>query len=284
MIEYIKEIEKLFESYFPECENSAVSAMRYSFLSGGKRIRPTVLTEFCILCGGKAEDALNFATAIEMIHTYSLIHDDLPCMDNDDMRRGRPSCHKAFGESTALLAGDGLLTNAFKVASDAKNVRSDYVLAALGVLSEKAGTFGMVEGQVLDLKFENTSPDLKELDKMYLKKTGCLLEAAAQIGCILAGADEELIKSAEKYGKNLGLAFQIIDDILDITADEKTFGKPVGSDVKNGKVTYVSLYGIEKSRQKAKELTLDALNELEHFHGDISNLKKLTEELLVRNY
>ena len=289
---------KPFERYIPVIENklnellpesgerysSAVNAMRYSLLSGGKRIRPILLLEFYSLFGGRAESALNFAAAIEMIHTYSLIHDDLPCMDNDDMRRGKPSCHKAFGYDTALLAGDALLTHAFLAAASTADIPPERVSRAISVLAQKAGIYGMVGGQVMDLDFEKNGANGEELTAMYIKKTSCLLEAAAMCGAVLAGADEETVKKTEEYAENLGLAFQITDDILDCTADEKTLGKPIGSDEKNGKTTFVTLLGFDGAKQRAALLTKKAEDILNGFSGDTSYLKELTEYLLNRNY
>lgn len=289
---------KPFERYIPVIENklnellpesgerysSAVNAMRYSLLSGGKRIRPILLLEFYSLFGGRAEGALNFAAAIEMIHTYSLIHDDLPCMDNDDMRRGKPSCHKAFGYDTALLAGDALLTHAFLAAASTADIPPERVSRAISVLAQKAGIYGMVGGQVMDLDFEKNGANGEELTAMYIKKTSCLLEAAAMCGAVLAGADEETVKKTEEYAENLGLAFQITDDILDCTADEKTLGKPIGSDEKNGKTTFVTLLGLDGAKQRAALLTKKAEDILNGFSGDTSYLKELTEYLLNRNY
>ena len=289
---------KPFERYIPVIENklnellpesgerysSAVNAMRYSLLSGGKRIRPILLLEFYSLFGGRAEGALNFAAAIEMIHTYSLIHDDLPCMDNDDMRRGKPSCHKAFGYDTALLAGDALLTHAFLAAASAADIPPERVSRAISVLAQKAGIYGMVGGQVMDLDFEKNGANGEELTAMYIKKTSCLLEAAAMCGAVLAGADEETVKKTEENAENLGLAFQITDDILDCTADEKTLGKPIGSDEKNGKTTFVTLLGLDGAKQRAALLTKKAEDILNGFSGDTSYLKELTEYLLNRNY
>lgn len=285
--EYSSLIENRINELFPEVESgySAVSdAARYSLLLGGKRIRPAITLLFCELCGGKTEDALDFAVALEMIHTYSLIHDDLPCMDDDDMRRGNPSCHKKFGEDIALLAGDTLLTQAFYVASAAW-VSPEIRVKAAKVLSESAGLHGMIGGQVLDLSFEKIRPDAEKLSDMYMRKTAALLICAAKLGIIAAGADtDENLKSAEIFGFNLGLAFQVIDDILDCTADEKLLGKPVGSDEKNQKTTFVTLYGIEKSRKIAADMTDKAILALENFGGDTEKLKNLTEFLLGRNY
>ena len=292
------EINSLFKELLPKIEQrldtlipdngekyyAAKKAMRYSLLNGGKRIRPVLLLEFYKLCGGEGENALNFAAAIEMIHTYSLIHDDLPCMDNDDMRRGKPSCHKAFGEDTALLAGDALLTLAFSAAAKTEKIPADRVLRAISLLADNAGIDGMVGGQVMDLEFEKTGAAPDELKEMYLKKTSCLLKAAAVCGCVLAGAGKEYIQYACEYADSLGLAFQIIDDILDCTADEKTLGKPIGSDEKNGKTTFVTLYGIDGARKKAAQLSENAENLLDNFEGDSTALKELTKYLLNRRY
>lgn len=280
---FLPDIEKKLESSIT-AETSAAQAMKYSLLSGGKRIRPILLLEFYALCGGKGDNALNFAAALEMIHTYSLIHDDLPCMDNDDMRRGRPSCHKAFGEDTALLAGDALLTFAFKTAAETDGIPADRVLKAIAVLAENAGISGMVGGQVEDLAFEKSGATLDELRGMYLKKTSCLLSAGAVCGSILAGADDEELKYAAEYAEKLGLAFQIIDDILDCTSDEKTLGKPIGSDEKNGKTTYVTLLGIDGAKAEAERLSNEALTALCKIKGDNAALRELTADLLDRKF
>lgn len=280
---FLPDIEKKLESSIT-ADNSAAQAMKYSLLSGGKRIRPILLLEFYALCGGKGDSALNFAAALEMIHTYSLIHDDLPCMDNDDMRRGRPSCHKAFGEDTALLAGDALLTLAFKTAAETDGIPADRVLKAIAVLAENAGISGMVGGQVEDLAFEKSGATIDELRGMYLKKTSCLLSAGAVCGSILAGADDEELKYAAEYAEKLGLAFQIIDDILDCTSDEKTLGKPIGSDEKNGKTTYVTLLGIDGAKAEAERLSNEALTALCKIKGDNAALRELTADLLDRKF
>lgn len=280
---FLPDIEKKLESSIT-ADNSAAQAMKYSLLSGGKRIRPILLLEFYALCGGNGDSALNFAAALEMIHTYSLIHDDLPCMDNDDMRRGRPSCHKAFGEDTALLAGDALLTLAFKTAAETDGIPADRVLKAIAVLAENAGISGMVGGQVEDLAFEKSGATIEQLRGMYLKKTSCLLSAGAVCGSILAGADERELKYAAEYAEKLGLAFQIIDDILDCTSDEKTLGKPIGSDEKNGKTTYVTLLGIDGAKAEAERLSNEALTALCKIKGDNAALRELTADLLDRKF
>lgn len=264
--------------------DTVVKAARYSLLNGGKRIRPIILLEFYRLCGGDDDCAYNFATALEMIHSYSLIHDDLPCMDDDDMRRGKPSCHKQFGEATALLAGDALLTEAFSVASKTLSLPSDRVVKALSVLASCAGTNGMIGGQVIDLECEGKKALVDTVYEMYRLKTGALIKAAAVIGCILAGADEEMQGHAAVYAEKLGVAFQVIDDILDYEGDSEKLGKPTRSDEKNQKNTLVSLIGIEECRRYAQTLTDEAIASLERFSGDISALKELTESLLKRDF
>ena len=267
-----------------ECEyKELLDAMYYSVSAGGKRIRPVLLLEFTKLSGGNPTDALEFACALEMIHTYSLIHDDLPCMDNDDFRRGRPSCHKAFNEATALLAGDALLTDAFKVALSTKNISSDKIVKATAVLSECAGTKGMIGGQVIDLKYENSKMPLEAIKAMYLMKTGALLVAAAKIGCILGGADEEQIIAAEKFAKNIGLAFQIKDDILDVLGTYESLGKPIGSDEASSKSTYVTYVGLESAQNDVEQITNDALNALDVFSTDTNNIKDFARKLCIRN-
>lgn len=263
--------------------DEVIRACRYSVLNGGKRIRPILLLEFYKLCGGEDDCAYNFACALEMIHSYSLVHDDLPCMDNDDMRRGKPSCHKAFGESTALLCGDALLTEAFSVASKTLSIPSEYVVKALSHLANSAGVSGMIGGQVIDMT-DNTNSDDDVLYEMYRLKTGALLKTACAIGCILAGADDTHISLAEEFGEKIGIAFQIIDDILDSTSDTKTLGKPVGSDEKNNKDTIAVRLGIEYCRELAKKYTDDAYECLEQFSGDATMLKALAAYLLERNY
>ena len=263
--------------------DEVVRAARYSLLSSGKRIRPILLLEFYKLCGGNDDCAYNFACALEMIHTYSLIHDDLPCMDNDDFRRGKPSCHKQFGESMALLAGDALLTEAFNAASRTIGIPAERVLEAMTVLSANAGINGMIGGQVIDL-INTDKITADDTVAMYKLKTGALINSATVCGAILAGADDEKKKAASVYAEKLGLAFQIIDDILDAEGDEATLGKPVGSDSKNDKKTLVARFGVEKCREFADALTREALEALDAFDGDKANLVAITEFLLLRKY
>lgn len=227
-------------------------AMRYSLLGGGKRIRPVLVLESCRICGGGEEAALPFACALEMVHTYSLIHDDLPCMDNDDYRRGRLTSHKVFGEAAAVLAGDGLLTAAFGVLSGewARQVQSPAQIAeAVSCLARAAGEDGMAAGQMLDLLWEaRTDLTQAELEEIHSRKTGALLCCACELGRIAAGGSAAEAEALRQYASELGLAFQIRDDILDVISTEEELGKPVGSDAENGKTTFASLLGVEQSQ------------------------------------
>ena len=251
-----------------EGQFEVVRAMRYSLQNGGKRLRPMLTLEFCKLCGGKAEDALPFACAIEYIHTYSLIHDDLPCMDDDDMRRGNPSCHKMFGEATALLAGDALLTHAFEAAASA-DLPDEKIAAAVSLLAQNAGVGGMLGGQVLDLKYESKAePTISDIITVHKLKTGALISAACLLGCIAAGAERDKLAAASSYAYNLGIAFQIKDDLLDVVGDEEKLGKPVGSDAESGKATYVTMVGAEKAQKDVVTLTERAISYLEGFKNN----------------
>ncbi len=245
-------------------EDEVAEAMLYSLKNGGKRVRPMLVLEFCRVCGGDVNAALSLACAIEMIHTYSLIHDDLPCMDDDDFRRGKPSCHKKFGEATALLAGDGLLTLAFSVAAGA-SLPPEQVVKAVKLLSDCAGHLGMIGGQTMDLQHENKAITLDMLRSTDELKTGRLIFAACTLGCIAAGADEKAFEAASTYAESIGLAFQIVDDLLDITSTEEALGKPIGSDKENNKSTYPALLGFEKSKEIVNELTDTAVDALAVF-------------------
>jgi geranylgeranyl diphosphate synthase type II len=257
--------------------------MKYSVSNGGKRIRPILAIEFARACNGDVSAAMDFGCAVEMIHTYSLIHDDLPCMDNDDMRRGKPSCHIAFGEDNALLAGDALLTEAFGLLASVKNIPAQNIVKAVFYLSSFAGINGMVGGQVLDLQFEETNPTVEEILQMYSLKTCGLIKASCVLGC-LAGAEfnEDKIRASIDFAENLGIAFQIQDDILDITSDEATLGKPVGSDEKNDKSTIVKHFGLQKSKELVKEYTDKAIEALNVFNTDTDIIKQLAFMLVDR--
>ncbi|WP_297209550.1 polyprenyl synthetase family protein [uncultured Flavonifractor sp.] len=258
-------------------------AMYYSLLAGGKRIRPVLLLESCRICGGDPESALPFAGAIEMIHTYSLIHDDLPCMDDDDLRRGRPTNHKVYGEATAILAGDGLLTAAFEFMLDpAVALPPERVLDAAGVLARAAGGRGMVGGQVLDMAGEGHSLGLLEVEELQRLKTGALIAAATEMGCALAGGSPEQRQAVRRYAECLGLAFQIQDDILDVVGDEATLGKPVGSDAKSEKNTFVTLKGLDACRELVDKLTREAVDALSCFGEEGDGLCWLAQSLAGR--
>lgn len=278
---YVEIVNKALEEFLPKGDDVVSQAMRYSVRNGGKRIRPVLVLEFCSLCGGDPMLALPYACALEMIHTYSLIHDDLPCMDDDDFRRGKPSCHVAFGEANALLAGDGLLTLAFETAAKS-TLSADKTVKAVFQLAKAAGVCGMIGGQVMDLENEGKSVGVDVLEKTDALKTGELIRVACVLGCISAGADDEKIKSAEKYAKDIGLAFQIVDDILDVTGDEKALGKPIGSDADNEKSTYVSALGLDGSAKKVDLLTERAKDALKSFDGDTAFLCDFADKMAKR--
>lgn len=286
--EYITMIDRKLAEYLPEedlMQADLLHAMRYSLLAGGKRIRPILVLDFCRICGGEEKNALPFACAVEMIHTYSLIHDDLPCMDDDDMRRGRPSNHKVFGESMALLAGDGLLTLAFETMLSEETIRlvgAERAAKAAGILAAAAGAHGMIGGQVIDLMSEGRVIPLDTLKKMDECKTGALIVAAAKMGCILGGATEEQLAAAENYARAIGVAFQIVDDILDVTGNTETLGKPIGSDRENDKCTYVTLMGLENAKKAVDNLTLEAVDSLACFGRDANYLIELAKKLAER--
>lgn len=243
-------------------------ACRYSAMAGGKRLRPALVLEFCRICGGNEQAALPFACALEMIHTYSLIHDDLPCMDDDDFRRGKPTNHKVYGEATAVLAGDGLLNLAFETASDPKNmelISAETQVKAIRALSRASGMDGMIGGQVLDMEAEQKQISLDQLKTLQELKTGALICVAAQLGCLIGQASEEQMAAALEYARCIGLAFQIQDDILDIEGDAATFGKPIGSDAENGKSTYPSLLGLARCHDLVHELSQQAVDALAPF-------------------
>ena len=257
---YLDEYKVIFDS------------MRYSVENGGKRVRPLLTLLFCDACGGDVEKALPLADAVEYIHTYSLIHDDLPCMDNDDFRRGKPSNHKVYGEAFALLAGDGLLTAAFERITDCQKsglYSAEVAVNAIFTLSHLAGSRGMIGGQVIDLLNENRNDvefdNLKLMDNL---KTGALIEAACVMGCIAAEADEEKIKAASEFAQKIGLAFQIKDDILDVTSTLEKLGKMAGSDAQNGKSTYVTLLGVEECQKLVDKLTDEAMSALDKFENN----------------
>lgn len=278
-------IERRLTDLLPECkdgQDEVVQAMRYSLSNGGKRIRPVLCLEFAKLCGADRYSALDFACAVEYMHTYSLIHDDLPCMDDDDMRRGKPSCHKQFSEATALLAGDALLTHAFQIISDSE-LDDSKKAAACSLLAQNGGALGMIGGQVLDLKYESEAPDIRQILSVHRLKTGALISAACLLGCIAAGAGEDRIAAASAFAYHLGTAFQIKDDILDITGSSEILGKPIGSDAENQKTTYVTIKGIMESQKDVERLTQAAVSSLAAFDGNTDFIITLARYLVNRN-
>ena len=256
-------------------------AARYSLFSGGKRVRAVLCLAVCDMLGGNMEQAAAYAAAVEMLHCYSLIHDDLPCMDDDDYRRGRPSCHKAYGEDTALLAGDALLTAAFEVLASAPGDAACNVEAA-AQLARAAGTRGMIYGQELDLYYETRNACEDELYRIHRNKTGMLIHAAVQLGAIAAQASSGERNALERYAFGIGLVFQIVDDILDVTSTSEELGKPVGSDEENGKSTFVTLFGLDGSRRLAREKNQQACGALLNFGERACFLRELADSLLAR--
>lgn len=259
-------------------------AMSYSLLAGGKRLRPVIMIYACEMCGGKAADIMPFACAMEMIHTYSLIHDDLPSMDNDDLRRGRATNHIKFDEATAILAGDALLNMAFEITSSYQNERvSDKnILKAVSVLSRSAGAMGMIGGQMIDIESENKTLSLEELLHLHSLKTGAIIRASGVCGAVIAGADDKEIKAIDDFCLNLGIAFQIQDDILDVIGDEKELGKKIGSDAANHKNTYVSLTSLEDAEKLSEDYTNKAKQALNLFGNKANDLLWLADMLTER--
>lgn len=257
-------VENALKCYFTEKTDYSVllEAMGYSLMAGGKRLRPVFLLAFCEAVGGVEEKALPAACAVEMVHTYSLIHDDLPCMDNDDFRRGRPTCHKVYGDDIATLAGDALLTAAFETLSTME-VPAEQAIACVRLLSAGAGEHGMVAGQVLDMEGEKHLLTEEELRAVHIRKTGCLIRAACQMGTVLGGGTEQQIAAAGDFAIHLGLAFQIRDDMLDEISSQEQLGKPIGSDVENGKSTFVTLFGLEQCQRLVEQETEKALAALQ---------------------
>ena len=262
-------------------------AQGYSLLGGGKRIRPYLVMAFCKTLGGAKEKALPLACALEMIHTYSLIHDDLPCMDDDEYRRGRLTNHKVFGEAVAVLAGDALLTKAFEVVSASNDLSSEEKVEAIKILSTAAGDRGMIGGQVMDMAAEacDAALDLSYLTRMHGRKTGALIKAAAMLGCLSAGKSKEdaVVTAASGYAEKIGLAFQVVDDVLDVTSDVATLGKNVGVDGAQNKLTFMRFYSVEQAEAYAKTLTKEAVKVISPFDKE-GELEALAEYLLSRKH
>lgn len=272
---------------YPSGSEPQVSrAMFYSLSNGGKRLRPYLVCEVANLFGISEDISFPVAASLEMLHTYSLIHDDLPAMDNDDFRRGKPTCHKQFDEATAIIAGDGLLTYAFEVLSKAPVISPETKLKLISLLAERAGAFnGMIAGQMLDLQTDK-SPELsseeiiKHIEEM---KTGCLIAYAVQAGAIIGNASSEEYTALTTYARKIGIAFQISDDILDVIGDSALMGKTLGKDAKQGKLTFVSLYGLDNARQKAEKLITEAKESLQLFGSKAADLKDLADFIISRN-
>lgn len=285
--EYVKKIEEQllkFTSDKSELQGILIDAMEYSLTAGGKRLRPVLMLEFYRMCGGKDIDSfLDIACSVELIHTYSLIHDDLPCMDNDDYRRGKPSCHKAYPENIALLAGDALNSLAFEVIANAAidgRIGAEKAVMLISVLGKAIGSDGMIGGQVIDLQAENEVIDIDTLNTLQSYKTGALIESSCVMGVILAGKFD-MIPAAADYASAMGRAFQIVDDILDVTGTFEELGKPIGSDRQQHKNTYVTLLGMDRSEQIARQLTIQALGALKYFDNS-DFLSELTSDMLTR--
>ena len=263
-------------------DENLTQAMEYSLMAGGKRLRPILLMATADAAGDNGEKYLQIASALEMIHTYSLIHDDLPATDNDDYRRGKLTNHKVFGEAMAILAGDALLTLAFEVALRQRDVPNEILLAVLKEISIAAGAAGMVGGQVIDLRSEGIQIDLSTLKAMHMGKTGALFRAAIRSGALLAQAPAEKLNALTVYAENFGLAFQITDDILDVEGDEKILGKAIGSDAKNNKSTYVSLTSLAEAKELAKKAVDAAIDALKIFGAEADFLRELVQFLIER--
>lgn len=282
-------VENLLSEYMPKEEGyqkTVIEAMNYSLSAGGKRLRPILTLEACKIVGGNEEDVIPFAMAIEMIHTYSLIHDDLPALDNDDLRRGRPTNHKVYGDAMAILAGDALLNYAFEVmlSNSINKENSAKYLKAINEIATSAGIYGMIGGQVVDVESEDKKISKEKLDFIHMNKTAAIMVGCMRAGAIIGDASEQHLEEITKYAKNIGLSFQIVDDILDIVGDESKLGKNVGSDIENNKSTYPSLLGLEKSKEIANKLIEEAKDSIKKLSGDTEFLNGLAEYIIAREY
>jgi geranylgeranyl diphosphate synthase type II len=285
LIEKVHKIDKTLDSllsgddlYPPEI----FEAMRYSLFAGGKRLRPILLMAAADAVGGNGEDYIKVACGLEMIHTYSLIHDDLPGMDNDDYRRGKLTNHKVYGEGMAILAGDGLLTTAFEVMLSEEHVSPKILIQVVHDIAQAAGALGMIAGQTVDLASEGKIIGIDTLKFMHQTKTGALFRAALESGARLAGGESQKIQALVTYAEQFGLAFQITDDILDVTGSEEKIGKPIGSDARNHKATYVSLYSLDEARRMAKQAVDNALAALDGFGREAEVLREMVTQLTTR--
>lgn len=287
--EKVQEIEKILYAYLPKPEGhqkKVIEAMHYSVMAGGKRLRPMLLKEAYLLFGGKGDGANAFMAALEFVHTYSLIHDDLPAMDNDEYRRGRKTTHVVYGEDLAILAGDALLNYAYETVAKAlvEHPGNEAYVKAFSVFAKKAGIFGMVGGQCVDVMNENRKEPLtmEEILFIHENKTAALIQCALMCGALLAGADEKQAAMMEKAGSSIGLAFQIQDDILDVTSSLEVLGKQVGSDEKNHKLTYVAVHGLEESKRQVERLSEEAVKTLASFPRRNLFLEELVRQLIYR--
>lgn len=289
MKQKVQKIEDILQEYLPKqrgYQSVIMEAMGYSLLAGGKRLRPMLMQETFCLYDGTSKALRPFMAALEMIHTYSLVHDDLPAMDNDEYRRGRKTTHIVYGEDMGILAGDALLNYAFETAFRAFEIEPEKSLSigrALAVLGEKAGIYGMIGGQVIDVKETGHTVAKDVLDTIYRLKTAALIEAAMMIGAILGGASEEDVKKVERIAEYVGVAFQIQDDILDVTSTSEVLGKPVHSDEKNEKTTYVTLMGIDEAKKEVERLSNEAITLLHQLPGKNAFLEELLLQLIHRN-
>ena len=287
-LEKIQDIERVLVEYLPEqtgYQKLIMEAMEYSVMAGGKRLRPMLMKETFELLGGTENIVEPFMAAIEMIHTYSLVHDDLPAMDNDDYRRGRKTTHVVYGEAMGILAGDALLNFAFETAAKAFTMfpeKSLEIGKAIQILAGKAGIYGMIGGQVVDVESAGTSISKEVLDFIYELKTSALIESSMMIGAVLAGADDAALQKIETIAKNVGIAFQIQDDILDVTSSTEVLGKPVLSDEKNEKTTYVTLVGVEQAKKYVEQISNEAIELLGKFEVKNPFLEELLRELIHR--
>ncbi|RLB72192.1 MAG: polyprenyl synthetase family protein [Deltaproteobacteria bacterium] len=287
--ERVRLVDSTLDRFLPGVDSLPTrlhAAMRYSVFAGGKRIRPILMLAACEAVGGEMKNVLPAACAIEMVHSYSLIHDDLPAMDDDDFRRGNPTNHKVYGEATAILAGDGLLTEAFILLSN-KNIWGDIpaeqYLKVINIIAKRSGSCGMVGGQVVDMEAEKNPVDLTTLEYIHTHKTGALILAAIEVGALLGGASAEQSRALHSYGEAAGLAFQVADDILDIVADPSLLGKDVGSDQQRGKATYPALLGLDGARQRANELREMALSALDMFDDSARPLREIATYVVDRS-
>jgi geranylgeranyl diphosphate synthase type II len=281
-------IEESLKKYFPEPRGPAtdvIKAMNYSLFAGGKRLRPILCIAGSEAVGGDEKDVIPVACALELIHTYSLIHDDLPVMDNDDMRRGKPTSHKVFGEAIALLAGDGLLTEAFHLMTEtvlSESLDPRTLVTVMGMIATAAGYDGMVGGQVVDIQMEGKEVDSDIVEYIHRQKTGALITASVRAGATLGGGDEHQVKAITSYGENIGLAFQISDDILDIESDSQSLGKNVGGDAWKGKITYPAVFGLSRSKEMREEMINMAIKSLEPFDHSADPLRHIARYIIER--